>query len=199
MLLSSSLTDGQFAVETLNNIGGSDTANIHDYNYLVLPLDEFANKQSFLEMIYKNFNGIIIGLFSGSSAFIHKLISQYGEISYSLQLSEELFHLLQANELEGEPIYSPDAVHYSLSEESIDNALKNRRVRELVCSFFCTKNKKSSEKQEFVFDVVAVLAGFIPIFGSVVGVTFKYLYKFLCKYISEKIENQLKCSLCENM
>lgn len=127
---------------------------------------------------------------------VHKFIIQHGEISYSLKISEELLQFLQINKID-ENDSAPR--EYSFSEDRINNALRYKPIRELICSLICQKNKKSVERQELIFDLAAVLAGFIPVVGSIIGVAFKYLYKNLIKYISNKLENQLTCSLCEQI
>lgn len=63
-LLSVNLLDEQYTVETLNNLANS---NINGYDYLVLELEDFRNKQSLLEKLYQEFNGIIIGLYGVST------------------------------------------------------------------------------------------------------------------------------------
>jgi len=200
-LLSQSLSERQYTVETIYNLEKPDKSDdlnmIDEYDYMVIELEDFLNKQLLLDSIYQKFTGIIIGLYSAPTESINEFITKHGEISYSLKLSDELYNFLQTNKMD-ETDSTPQE-HLYFSQSIIDTALQNKTIRELVCGLFCPKNTKSAEKQEVIIDLAAVLAGFIPVVGSIVGVAFKYLYKQLSKYILNKLKNQLNCFLCEQI
>jgi len=143
---------------------------MQEYDYMVIELEEFLNKQLLLEKIYQEFNGIIIGLYSVFSDSLDKFITQHGEISYSLKLSEALLHYIKTNQMDDTD--SDPHEHLSFSESRIDVALQYKPIKELVCGLFCEKNLKFTEKQEIIIDLAAVFAGFIPVVGSIIGVAF---------------------------
>ena len=58
-----------------------------------------------------------------------------------------------------------------------------------------TKPDFKIEANDFIIDVLAILAGFFPL-SSIVGFIFKYSYKVISKVVINNLKNELECSTC---
>jgi hypothetical protein len=197
------LSENQYVVELVNNINSFD---IDGYDYLVLELEDFIKKEDLLENIYQEFKGIIIGLYSISSDNINAFVNRHGEISYSLKYSEGLFKFLQDSNMTELHKYQYDEDNIGDVDSVIDTnnifffninkALENKNIKELICSIFCQKKTKYKDRQELITDIASLLSGFIPL-GSIIGISFKHVYKTLTKYVFNKLGSELKCNICQ--
>ncbi|MCM2996143.1 DEAD/DEAH box helicase family protein [Paenibacillus cellulositrophicus] len=199
-ILSSSLLQEQYSVESIRS--ENHLTHIDRFNYIVVDLDDFRHQESHLvEKFFKGYLGIIIGITSVVTKTISSLITTYGELCYSLSLSEQMHSFLYSNTETVDILDEEETkmVKLQIPYGKLDSEISNSKIHELICSLVCERyiqKEKMINRQDLLLDLVALLTGFIPVIGSFIGVAFKHLYKALIKFISEKQLIKQDCKLC---